>query len=107
MVCFRKGIAIFILAIFFTGFIIFSNSGDALACSRILSADNGQAVLVGRNMDWPDKMGGTDLWVLPRGIERSGLVAKNPLKWRSKYGSLVAVTYAFRDGKGAVALPLF
>ena len=67
------------------------NGNKALACSRILSADNGQAVLVGRNMDWPDKTP-TDLWVLPRGILRNGLISKNPLTWTSKYGSLVVVS---------------
>ena len=67
------------------------NSNEMSACSRVLSADNGQAVLVGRNMDWPDKTP-TDLWVLPRGIQRNGLISKNPLIWTSKYGSLVVVS---------------
>jgi choloylglycine hydrolase len=99
MVCFRRGVIFIISAVFFLLLI----NGDALACSRVLSADNGQAVLAGRNMDWPDTFGGTDLWVLPRGMERNGLVAKNTLKWRSKYASLVAVTYVSDQGKGAVS----
>ena len=33
----------------------------ARACSRVLWNDNGQAVVVGRNMDWPADMQ-SDLW---------------------------------------------
>ena len=77
----------------YTGNIVF-------ACSRVLSADNGQAVLVGRNMDWPEDMG-TALWVLPRGIKREGLPGANSLSWTSKYGSIVAASLS--DGQGSVA----
>jgi len=45
------------------------------ACSRVLYADNGQAVVVGRNLDWPDTFKGTDLWLFPRGITRDGLAS--------------------------------
>ena len=51
-------------------------------CSRIQWKADGQPVLVGRNMDWTAKMG-TKLWVMPKGIERNGLVDENPLKWTS------------------------
>ena len=62
-------------------------------CSRILwRGRDGEPVIVGRNMDWFEDMG-TNLWILPRGIERDGLTAINPLKWRSKYGSVVSVAY--------------
>jgi choloylglycine hydrolase len=38
-------------------------------------------------MNWPDDPG-ADLWAFPRGIERTGLNGKNPLKWVSNYGSV-------------------
>lgn len=38
-------------------------------CSRIMWKADGQPVLVGRNMDWAEKMG-TSLYVMPKGIER-------------------------------------
>lgn len=64
----------------------------AVACSRVLWADNGQAVVVGRNMDWPVDTR-AKLWAFPRGITRSGLSGDdNSLQWTSKYGS-VAVSF--------------
>jgi choloylglycine hydrolase len=62
------------------------------ACTRALWTKDGQPVIVGRNMDWMEDMG-TNLWSLPRGIERNGLAGKNSVKWTSKYGSLVATGY--------------
>jgi hypothetical protein len=32
---------------------------------------------------------GTKLYVMPRGIERQGMTPTNPMKWTSKYGSVV------------------
>lgn len=62
------------------------------ACTRILNANNGQAVLVGRTMDWYQDMK-TNLMVYPRGIERDGMTDINPLKWSSKYGSVAATVF--------------
>ena len=73
-------------------FSLFSNS-EVSACSRVLSANNGQAVISARNMDWPER---TDLalWFLPRGIERTGLQEGNSLAWTAKYSSIVAASTA-------------
>lgn len=65
----------------------------AAACSRVLWADNGQAVVVGRKIDWPEDMR-TDLWAFPRGISRSGRSGdKNSVTWKSRYGSVGASVY--------------
>jgi penicillin V acylase-like amidase (Ntn superfamily) len=40
-------------------------------------------------MDWTERMG-TKLYAMPRGIERQGMTPTNPMKWTSKYGSVVA-----------------
>lgn len=66
---------------------------NAYACTRALWAKEGQPVLTGRNMDWTEKMG-TQLYVMPKGIERDGLTDTNSVKWTSKYGSVVAVVWA-------------
>jgi penicillin V acylase-like amidase (Ntn superfamily) len=63
---------------------------QAVACTRILWNDNGNTVLVGRNMDFNIPMP-ADLWAQPRGLERTGEVNGSPLKWKSKYGSVVVV----------------
>lgn len=70
---------------------------DVEACSRVLWADNGRAVVVGRNMDWFKPML-EELWVLPRGIERDGMTGENTLSWRAKYGSVVANVAGPGDG---------
>lgn len=43
-------------------------------------------------MDWRTDVG-TNLWVLPQGIERTGEAGERSLTWTSKYGSVVATGY--------------
>lgn len=77
------------------------------ACSLAMWADNGQCVVIGRNVDWVE-VPPTDLWALPRGMPREGVVSGQPLTWVSKYGSVVGVAYgavvnAGMNEKGLVA----
>ena len=78
----------------------------ALACTRILWNDNKLAVVVGRTMDWPES---TDpvLTVFPRGKKRDGgrlgsqvVVAVNPARWTSRYGSVVTTIYGVGTADG-------
>ena len=87
------------LALAITGACLASLQMNVHACSRTLWKAEGQPVLVGRTMDWTGKMG-TKLHVMPKGIERVGMTDKNPLKWTSKYGSVVATVWdgATTDG---------
>lgn len=80
--------------------------GLAEACSRILWNDNGYAVIVGRTMDWPESTEPV-LTVFPRGLERDGgkagaetVVAENPARWTSKYGSVVTTVYGIGTADG-------
>ncbi len=59
-----------------------------LACTRVLWANNGQAILIGRNMDWANPLN-TEIWALAKGLKHNGLTGKNTLNWTSKYASLV------------------
>jgi penicillin V acylase-like amidase (Ntn superfamily) len=61
-------------------------------CTRILWTNEGQPILVARNMDWTERMG-TKLYAMPRGIERQGMTPTNPMKWTSKYGSVVGAIW--------------
>lgn len=63
-------------------------ASPAVSCARVLWSTTGRAAVVGRSMNWPDEPK-TDLWAFPPGIERIGLAGKHPLKWTSKYGSVV------------------
>ncbi len=78
----------------------------AAACTRILWNDNGFAVMVGRTMDWPESTQPV-LTVFPRGMERDGgkagpetIVAENPARWISKYGSIVTTVYGIGIADG-------
>ena len=84
-------------ALLFAAMLAGADSADA--CSRVLWSDNGQAVVVGRNMDWFEDMS-TDLWAFPRGIARSGLADDNSIAWTSKYGSVAASVYAMGTADG-------
>lgn len=65
---------------------------QAQACSRALWNWPGLGVFVGRNVDWFEDAE-SNLWILPRGMEREGGTPVNPLRWTSRYGSLVATVY--------------
>ncbi len=79
----------------------------AVACTRaVYLGDNGD-VITARSMDWKvDVL--TNLWIFPRGMQRSGQAGPNSLNWVSKYGSVIATGYevSTTDGmneKGLVA----
>jgi penicillin V acylase-like amidase (Ntn superfamily) len=74
-----------------------AGAGAAQACSLVIWADNGQAVVVGRNMDWARPMP-VDLWALPRGVARHGHTGRNNIRWTARYGSVVASEDGTSDG---------
>ncbi|MBK0326152.1 linear amide C-N hydrolase [Rhodobacteraceae bacterium F11138] len=81
------------------------------ACTRTLYVGANNQVVTGRNMDWAEDMS-TDLWVFPRGVERTGNAGPGSPTWTSKYGSVIASAYniASADGmneKGLVANMLY
>ncbi len=58
------------------------------SCTLVFWNTNGISPMVGRTMDlYRDDQ--PQLVVYPRGMEREGLVEQNPIKWTSKYGSVV------------------
>jgi choloylglycine hydrolase len=61
-------------------------------CSVTRWSGNGIAEVVARNMDWLEDLK-SNIWLLPRGINREGLAGKNSLKWTSKYGSIITSAY--------------
>jgi choloylglycine hydrolase len=76
------------------------------ACTRIFANNKGGSMLVARSMDWATT---TDpvLTVLPRGLQHDGgrvgpttLISDNPLKWTSKYGSIVTTIYGVGTADG-------
>ncbi len=81
--------------------------GQTLACTRIVYIGPEQRVLTGRSMDWSLPMV-SNLWIFPRGMQRTGAAGPRSIEWTSRYGSLILTGYdiATVDGmneKGLVA----
>ena len=68
-------------------------------CSLTMWSSDGHPIIVGRNWDWTD-MVMTELYASPRGVERSGMTATNPMKWKAKYASIAAVAWEALTGGG-------
>ena len=82
------------------------------SCSRVVYKTGTGTYITARGMDWNDPTAKTALWVFPRGMERGGGIGTNPVKWTSKYGSVIASFYgaATADGmneKGLVSNALY
>lgn len=60
-------------------------------CTRVVWPDANGAVVVGRNMDYHRDLD-TNLWKLPRGVDRDDGV-DGKLKWTSRYGSVIAAAF--------------
>ena len=79
----------------------------ARACTRVVYLGEHQDVITARSMDWKVDVA-TNLYVLPRGIARTGKAGPGSIAWTARYGSVVATGYdiSTTDGmneKGLVA----
>ncbi|MGL6035777.1 MAG: linear amide C-N hydrolase [Legionella sp.] len=74
-------------------------ASPANACTRAMYTGAEQTTITGRTMDWSEDMG-SDLWVLPQGIERTGEAGPASPKWRAKYGSVVTSVYGIASADG-------
>src|SRR5256885_8538398 len=61
-------------------------------CTRLVYLGANGQVVTARSMDWKSDIV-SNLWVLPRGMERSGKAGPNSLRWTSRYGSVVTSGY--------------
>lgn len=55
----------------------------AIACTRVVYFGYEGTVITARSMDWKLDVG-TNLWVFPRGMKRSGVAGPNSITWTSK-----------------------
>lgn len=81
-------------------FLITATAAPAMACSRILWNENGEANVVARTMDlyMSDQ---AELVVSPKGQEHNGLVEEGAnLEWVSKYGSVGVTAYGISTTDG-------
>lgn len=80
------------LKLLFVAFILVFAGYKADACSRVVYLGDKGFVLVGRTLDWRTPIP-TNIYVYPRGLERTSMPDKPYLKWTSKYASVIAVGY--------------
>jgi choloylglycine hydrolase len=83
----------------------------AFACTRCMRVFADGNVVTARSMDWVEDPG-SELWVFPRGMKRSGNAGPTSLTWTSRFGSVGVSFYgvATVDGmneKGLVANVLY
>lgn len=74
------------------GALSLSTISSAIACTRVVYLGANDQVITARSMDWKSDIT-SNLWVLPRGMERSGEAGPNSLRWTSRYGSVVTSGY--------------
>lgn len=81
------------------------------ACTRAVYLGPENMVVTGRTMDWREDIR-SNIYLFPRGMDRSGSNTGNTISWTSKYGSVIATGYDMgtADGmneKGLVANLLY
>ena len=73
-------------------FALLLGRGNAFSCSRVVFLGQDSLTLVGRTLDWRTPIP-TNLYVYPRGMQKQGMPSGNTYHWKSKYGSVLAVSY--------------
>lgn len=85
----NRSFAFFCTVVFVSAYVL---APLAEACTRFVYHGAGDEVITARSMDWKTDVG-TNLWVFPRGMKRSGEAGPNSVQWTSKYGSVTASGY--------------
>lgn len=80
-------------------FFVLALPSVVIPCTRVVYKGPNNTVLTGRTMDFSMPIP-ANLWVFPRGIERSGEVGPNSIKWKSKYGSLATTSWDLGTSDG-------
>lgn len=69
------------------------------ACTRLVYTALDNQIITARSMDWSVDIG-TNLWIFPRGMQRTGQPGTNSLNWTSQYGSVIASAYDVSTADG-------
>lgn len=91
-----KKVALFgMLTLLFASYV----NSVSTACTRVVYKGPNGNIITARSMDWKDEID-ANIWVLPRGIERNGEVGTSSIKWKSKYGSVIATAWDIATADG-------
>ena len=85
--------------------VLLTVADESRACTRVVYLGPEQTVITGRTMDFSIDIP-ANLWIFPRGMDRSGQVGLNSLRWVSRYGSIAASSWdiATPDGMNEMGL---
>ena len=78
---------------------LYAAPAPGFACTRVLYVAKDGTVMVGRSMDWGEDLR-SNMWVLPRGMQRDGRGGANSISWVSKYGSVIVTGYDIGTSEG-------
>src|SRR5579862_4149988 len=73
--------------------------GTTDACTRVVYKGPNGMVITARSMDWKGEIP-ANLWIFPRGMERTGEVGSGSVKWKSKYGSVITSSWDIASSDG-------
>jgi penicillin V acylase-like amidase (Ntn superfamily) len=104
MITVKKFLSLLSISLLLTASLIKNESN---ACTRVMYKGPNNTIITGRSMDFSIEIP-ANLWIFPRGMQRSGEVGPNSIEWTSKYGSVAASSWdiATPDGmneKGLMA----
>jgi len=85
------------IILLFTALLV--NTEASYSCSRFTYTAPENTVITGRSMDWMEDLK-SDIWAFPAGITKVGGKAQNSVKWKSKYGSVIATAYNLATADG-------
>lgn len=69
------------------------------ACTRVVYQGPNGTILTARSMDWKGEIP-ANLWLLPKGIARTGEAGPNSVKWTAKFGSVVTTSWDITSSDG-------
>jgi len=72
---------------------------SADACTRGVFIGNNDTVITLRSMDWQNDIG-SNIWVMPRGMERDGAAGPDSWTWTSQYGSVISTAFDIGTADG-------
>jgi choloylglycine hydrolase len=71
----------------------------AFACTRCMRVFGDGTVIAARSMDWVENPG-SEIWVFPRGMKRSGNAGPSSFTWTSRFGSVGVSFYGVATVEG-------
>src|SRR5699024_2266262 len=80
-------------------YLLLLSTSLTMACTRVVYVGPNSTVITARSMDWKSEID-ANLWVFPKGMQRTGEVGNNSVEWTSKYGSVIATAWDIATADG-------